>query len=93
MRYAFIDAEKATENNLDGHSVTLMCRVLRVSRSGYYAHLAARPAAEERARQEDELVAEIRQIHTASRRAYGAPRISAALRRKGQRVNRKRSSG
>ncbi|MFF4762542.1 IS3 family transposase [Streptomyces sp. NPDC001292] len=39
---------------------------------------------------EDELAAEIRQIHTASRRAYGAPRITAALRRKGRRINRKR---
>lgn len=67
-----------------------MCRVLGVSRSGYYAYLAARPVAEERARREDELVAEIRQIHTASRRAYGAPRITAALRRQGRRINRKR---
>ncbi|MFK0155288.1 IS3 family transposase [Streptomyces sp. NPDC090493] len=85
-----MDAEKATENSPGGHSVTLMCKVLGVSRSGYYAHLAARPTAEERARQEDELVAEIRHIHTASRRAYGAPRITAALRRKGRRINRKK---
>ncbi|MFF7191667.1 IS3 family transposase [Streptomyces sp. NPDC008222] len=89
-RYAFIDAEKATESKPGGHSVTLMCRVLGVSRSGYYAYLAARPAAEERARREGELVAEIRQIHTASRRAYGAPRITAALRGKGRRINRKK---
>ncbi|WP_369394947.1 IS3 family transposase [Streptomyces sp. CG1] len=61
-----------------------------VSRSGYYAYSAARPAAEERARREDELVAEIRQVHTASCRAYGAPRITAALHRKGRRINRKR---
>ncbi|WP_326755214.1 hypothetical protein OH738_10130 [Streptomyces hirsutus] len=47
MRYVFIDAEKATESNPGGHSVTLMCKVLGVSRSGYYAYLAARPAAEE----------------------------------------------
>ncbi len=67
-----------------------MCRVFGVSRSGYYAHFAARPAAEERPRREGELVAEIRQIHAASRRAYGAPRITAALRRKGRRINRKR---
>lgn len=80
MRYAFIDAEKATESNPGGHSVTLMCKVLGVSRSGYYAYLAARPAAEERARQEDELAAEIRQIHTGSRRAYGAPAVRTAPR-------------
>ncbi|MFC9616408.1 IS3 family transposase [Streptomyces sp. NPDC056938] len=90
MRYAFIDAEKATETNPGGHSVALLCRVLGVSRSGYYAYLAARPAAEEQARQEDELVAEIRHINDASRRAYGAPRITAALRRNGHQVNHKR---
>ncbi|MFE1716060.1 IS3 family transposase [Streptomyces sp. NPDC058728] len=36
------------------------------------------------------MVAEIRQIHEESRRAYGAPRITAALRRRGRRINRKR---
>lgn len=90
MRYAFIDAEKATETNPGGHSVALMCRVLGVSRSGYYAHLAGRPAAEERARLEEEPVAEIRHIHDVSRRAYGAPRMTAALRRNGHKVNHKR---
>ena len=61
-----------------------------VSRSGYYAHPATREAARERARRQDELVTEIRHLHTTSRRAYGSPRITAALRRQGQRVNRKR---
>ncbi|MEU5092688.1 IS3 family transposase, partial [Streptomyces sp. NPDC021356] len=90
MRCAFIDAEKATETNFGGHSVALMCRVPGVSRSGYYAYLAARPAAGEQARREDGLVAEIRHIHDASRGAYGAPRITAALRRNGHQVNHKR---
>ncbi|MFE9941549.1 IS3 family transposase [Streptomyces hirsutus] len=90
MRYAFIDAEKATEHNPDGHSVSLMCKVLGVSRSGYYAWRAARPAAEARAGEETELVTEIRRLHTQSRRAYGSPRITAALRRAGRRSNRKR---
>ena len=31
MRFAFIGAEKAR------HSVPMLCRMLRVSRSGYYA--------------------------------------------------------
>lgn len=90
MRYAFIDAEKATENNPGGHSVALLCRVLGVSRSGYYAHLASRETARERARREEETVAEIRRVHASSRRAYGAPRITAALRRQGHRINHKR---
>ncbi|MFD5513353.1 IS3 family transposase [Streptomyces sp. NPDC127051] len=62
-------------------------RALKVSRSGYYAYHAARPAAE-RDRQEEELVGEIRKIHAKSRCAYGAPRITAALRRRGCRINR-----
>ncbi len=90
MRYAFIDAERATEMNPDGHSVVLLCRVLGVSRSGYYSYLATREAARDRARRQEELVTEIRHLHTASRRAYRSPRITAALRRQGQRVNHKR---
>ena len=73
--------EKAGPDRPDGYSVSLLCRALKISRSGYYAYLAARPAAAVTAREEDELVAEIRQIHGESRRAYGAPRITAALRR------------
>ncbi|QEV05011.1 IS3 family transposase [Streptomyces prasinus] len=90
MRYAFIDAERATETNPGGHSVALLCRILGVSRSGYYAYLATREAARERARRQDELVTEIRRLHTTSSQAYGSPRITAALRRQGQRVNHKR---
>ncbi|BFO19700.1 hypothetical protein SHKM778_60880 [Streptomyces sp. KM77-8] len=90
MRYAFIDAEKVTEHNPDGHGVSLMCRILGVSRSGYYAWRAARPAAEARADQESELVTEIRKLQTQSRRAYCSPRVTAALRRKGRRINRER---
>lgn len=86
----FIDAEKATEDNPGGYSVALLCRVLGVGRSTYYAWLAARPAAAVRADAEDELADEIRQIHANSRGAYGAPRVHAALRRKGRAINRKK---
>ncbi|WP_327167706.1 IS3 family transposase [Streptomyces subrutilus] len=82
--------EKAGPDRPDGYSISLLCRALKISRSGYYAYLAARPAAAVTACEEDELVAEIRQIHGESRRSYGAPRITAALRRKGRRVNRKK---
>ncbi|MFF1344160.1 IS3 family transposase [Streptomyces sp. NPDC058290] len=82
--------EKATETNPGDYSVAFLCRALKVSRSGYCAYDAARPAAAERERQEEELVGEIRKIHARSRRAYGAPRITAALRRRGRRINRKR---
>jgi putative transposase len=62
---------------------------LTAERRAFREHIRMQ-AAEERARREDELVVEIRQIHTASRRAYGAPGVTAALRRKGRRINRKK---
>jgi putative transposase len=61
-----------------------------VNRSTYYSWLAARPAVAERRRAEDELAEEIREIHGTSRGAYGAPRVHAALRRRGRGINRKK---
>jgi putative transposase len=86
----FIDAEKATEDNPDGHSVARLCRVLGINRSTYYSWLAGREAVAERQRAEDELAEEIREIHGKSRGAYGAPRVHAALRRGGHAINRKK---
>lgn len=82
--YAFIEAEKTT------HSVALLCRVLDVARSSFYAWLTARSAVARRQAAEDELATQIRQIHAASRGAYGVPRVHAALRRAGRQVNRKK---
>ncbi|WP_443050893.1 IS3 family transposase [Streptomyces sp. H27-D2] len=73
----YIHDEKAERK----HPVTRLCRVLGVSRATYYAWVAARPASTERAGSEGELVAEIRRIHASSRGAYGAPRVTATLRR------------
>jgi putative transposase len=86
----FIDAEKAAETNPGGYSVALLCRVVGINRSTYYAWLASRSAATERRCAEDELAGEIREIHAASRGAYGAPRVHAELRRKGHTINRKK---
>ena len=65
-----------------------MCKVLRVSRSGFYAW--ARRGESPRACADRELSAEIRQVHEDSRETYGSPRVHAQLRRKGQRCSRKR---
>jgi hypothetical protein len=86
----FIDAEKATEGNPDGYSVARLCRVLGINRSTYYTWLASRRAIAGRRHAEDELAGQIRKIHVESRGAYGAPRVHAALRRKGLAVNRKK---
>ncbi|MFG2919421.1 IS3 family transposase [Kitasatospora sp. NPDC048298] len=71
-------------------SVLLLCRVMGVSRSTYYAWVASRPAVAERERIDDELADRIRKIHAASRGAYGVPRVHAALRRQGHGINRKK---
>lgn len=65
-----------------------MCRVLKVSVSGYYAW-RRRPASP-RERNDTVLVAQIRQVHAASRQTYGYRRIQAALRHQGIVCNRKR---
>ena len=70
-RFRFIAAEKAH------HSVALLCRVLQVSRSGFYAWVGREPSA--RARADAALTERIRAIHGESRGTYGAPRVHAEL--------------
>ena len=82
MRFSFIATEKAC------YPVALMCRVLQVSRSGYYAW-RKRPAAERR-RQDQRLTLEVAAIHAGSRGRYGSPRVHAELHQRGQRIARKR---
>ena len=54
-----------------------MCRVLSVSRSGYYAWRQRPVSAREMANQE--LTEQIKDIHQRSRQTYGSPRIQAEL--------------
>ncbi len=68
--------------------VTLMCRVLGVSRSGFYAAQRRRPSA--RAREDQRLGVAIGAIHRASKRRYGSPRVYRELRAQGQRCGEKR---
>ena len=68
--------------------VQVMCEVLGVSRSGYYAW-ASRPESP-RATSDRALAAEIRAAHEASRGRYGSPRVHAELRARGRRIGRKR---
>jgi putative transposase len=72
------------------HPVTLLCALLGVSTSAYYAWLATAAARLVRLRAEELLVAEIALIHAASRGVYGSPRVHAELRRRGHQVNRKK---
>ncbi len=71
------------------HSVGVMCRLLQISRSGFYAWVE-RPMSE-RARSDLALTGKIAAIHRGSREVYGAPNIHAELADEhGIRVGRKR---
>ena len=82
MRFWLIATEKAC------YPVALLCRVLKVSRSGYYAwHQRPAPT---RTVQDQRLALEVAAIHAQSRGRYGSPRVHAELRERGQRIARKR---
>ena len=68
--------------------VKIMCRVLQVSASGYYAWRGRVPSRRDQANAE--LVEQIRWIHATSRQTYGSPRVHAALRQQGVICSRKR---
>jgi putative transposase len=80
--FAFVEAEKAH------FPVTILCRLLGVSRSGYYAWRKRPPSA--RAWADQALSRQIRTVHERSRGTYGAPRIWADLRETGVVCSRKR---
>ena len=81
-RYRVIHAERAA------YPIALLCRVLQVSRSGYYAWAGRGVSA--RAQADEELTVQIAAAHARSRRTYGAPRVHAELRAGGVRCARKR---
>lgn len=83
--FAFVDRQKAE------FAVRTLCRVCRVSTSGYYdwaARVAAGPTPAQRG--EAELVGQIRLVHRESRGNYGEPRVTAQLARDGVVANHKR---
>jgi len=75
-------------DNQATYPVALMCRVLGVSPSGYYAWAQRLPS--RRARTDAVLIEEIRAAHASSKGTYGAPRIHAELTANGIAVGRKR---
>lgn len=80
--HRFICAERAN------HSVADLCRILGVSRAGFYAARGRPPC--RRSLEDERIVEAIREIHTDSRGTYGAPRVQAMLCRRGIHVGRKR---
>jgi hypothetical protein len=80
--YPFIEAEKQDSGN-----VKRACELLKVSRAAFYAH---RSGPSRRDQGDAQLASAIRAVHQDSKGRYGAPRIHAELRRRGQRHGRKR---
>jgi putative transposase len=79
VKFAFIEEHLASLFPLD-----VICRVLEVSRSGYYAW-RERPESN-RAKRREELALRIQRIHEEYRRVYGSPRIFNELKAQGQSV-------
>jgi transposase InsO family protein len=71
----------------DEFPVDQMCRVLEVSRSGYYAWMGrqGQPPGE-RARRRQELVEKIERAYEENRRVYGSPRVYRELKAQGEEV-------
>ncbi len=83
-RYRFI-SEHRTE-----FGVKRLCQVLGLRRQGFHEWIAAETARAARAEAEQELVTLIASIHAEHRGAYGVPRVTAELHRRGHLVNHKR---
>ena len=79
MKYGFVAQHERR------WAVTRMCRVLGVSRSGYYAWQQRQPRAPE------PLIREVEQIHRRVGRCYGSRRIAKALQAEGYAVGRHRA--
>lgn len=82
MKYAFI-AKSQQE-----YPVRLLCRVLEVSVSGFYAWKQRTPS--QRQGEDEVLARRIQQVHQASHQIYGSRRIHAELAAHGQSCGRKR---
>lgn len=81
MKFAFIDEQKVA------FPVAVLCRVLGVSRSGYYDWLA-NPVTE-RERRHADLELKAAAVFDAHRGRYGSPRVTAELRERGELVSEK----
>ena len=81
--FKLIEAERAN------YPLALLCRMLEVSKSGYYACRSRAPS--KRSRQDYALThtQKIRQIHRRSGETYGCPRVHAELRAPGVRCGRR----
>ncbi len=76
------------EMNETSYAIVMMCRVLEVSRAGYYAYRRRPPSRREL--EDRDLVQQIRAAQRAKRQCYGSPRMTKSLRALGHRCGRHR---
>jgi transposase InsO family protein len=82
VRFAFIHAEKAL------FPIAAMCRLLQVTRQGYYVYASRPPSI--RVRADAKLCETVREVFTAAGETYGSPRVLRELKRRGMRVGKRR---
>ena len=70
------------------YPITVLCKTLEVSESGYYARIRREPS--QHCREDARLCADIQQIFLEHRQVYGSPRIHAVLKARGIPCGRKR---
>lgn len=78
MKYRFM------AENRDAHSVEMMARMLKVTRSGFYAWLNRCPS--QRAKADAQIIEHIRDIQRQVRHSYGSPRLTQELSSRGMHV-------
>jgi len=82
VKFAFIHAEKAS------HSLSALCRILGVTRQGYYAWASREPSSRQQA--DAKLRDAVKLVFGESRGTYGSPRVREQLRQQGMRVGKRR---
>ena len=82
MRYQFVEQRRGQ------FPVSALCRVMQVSRGGYYAWLSRKP--NEREKENETLLCQIRRFFERSKHTYGSPRILRDLREEGFRCGKHR---
>ena len=75
---------RAVQDLAAEYPIARLCRLLKVSRSGYYGWLTRPPSARELS--DRQLLPVIIDIHRSSRRTYGRPRIHGQLLARGHRI-------
>ena len=80
MKFSFVKEHR------NRWTVSVICRVLKVARSGFYAWLKRKPSA--RQIRQEQLLTKIRQVHQENRDLYGSPRVYRSLLIDGEVVSR-----